>query len=249
MLVDDRVTIATPEGVDVELILAGLGSRFLARFLDTLIQAVLIFALVVITLAGGNGRSRGWIAAVTAIGTFLVVFAYDVAFEVLGSGRTPGKRVAGIRVVGLRGQPIDFLASAVRNVVRVVELVFLYLPSFVLILTTSRDQRLGDIAAGTLVVRETFGGRASDVMGPTAPAPLTVAPDTVAGWDVSTITPAEVLAVRQFLDRRLALPWHIRAYLAGELVQRLTPRLTGVPDNVHPEFVLEGVMVAKHARA
>ncbi len=249
MLVDDRVTIATPEGVDVELILAGLGSRFLARLIDTLVQAVSILALGAIALAIGGPTSRGWAAAVAVLGVFLVIFAYDLAFETLASGRTPGKRVAGIRVVGMRGQPVSFLASAVRNVVRVIEEALLYLPSVVSILGTARDQRLGDLAAGTIVVREQFGGRAPDGANFSAVAPITVTSDAVADWDVSAITPAEVLAVRQFLDRRLSLPWHIRAYLAGELVQRLAPRVTGLPVNAHPEYVLEGIAVAKHARA
>src|SRR4051794_24708665 len=122
MLVDDRVTIATPEGVDVELVLAGLGSRFLARFLDSLIQVGIIIALTIVDAVVGSGSESGWVIAVTIIASFLVVFVYDVVFEVLGSGRTPGKRAAGIRVVGLRGEPIGFLASAIRNVVRVLEL-------------------------------------------------------------------------------------------------------------------------------
>jgi uncharacterized RDD family membrane protein YckC len=245
VLVDDRIAIATPEGVDVELVLAGLGSRFLARLLDTFIQAACILALSVVALIA-HDSAGGWSYAFAIIGIFVVMFVYDIVFEVLASGRTPGKRAAGIRVVGLRGQPVNFRASAVRNVVRLVDLSFLYLPGVVAILTTSRDQRLGDLAAGTIVVRERFGGRRASLAVPPA---LTVPAVAVAGWDVSTISGDDVAVVRRFLDRRLELPWNIRAHLAGELVHRLAPRITGLPTNAHPEYVLEGIVVAKHARA
>ena len=248
MLVDDRITIATPEGVEVEMVLAGLGSRFLARFLDTLIQAGCIIALAIVAWVAYEGGAGGWAGAFWALGIFLVLWLYDVAFETLASGRTPGKRGAGIRVVGLHGEAIGFRASAVRNVLRVIELVLMYLPAVISILTTTRNQRLGDLAAGTLVVRESFGGR-SRAAAPTAWATVTVPAEAVIGWDVSGITSAEVATVRRFLDRRLELPWHVRSYLGDELVQRLAPRIAGVPDDTHPEYVLEGLVVAKHARA
>ena len=92
MLLDDRVTIATPEGVSLELVLAGVGSRFVARLLDMLIQGVIIFALVLgiyVTSAPGTVR------AVVRVLLFLVVFGYDVPFEVWNGGRTVGKAAAG----------------------------------------------------------------------------------------------------------------------------------------------------------
>jgi uncharacterized RDD family membrane protein YckC len=250
VLVDDRITIATPEGVEVEMVLAGLGSRFLARMLDTVIQLGCIIALLIVaavTSDGSDGSADGLGLAFLAIGTFLVLWAYDVAFETLAAGRTPGKRAAGIRVVGLRGESIGFRASAVRNVLRLFEVAFAYLPAVLSIVLTRHGQRLGDLAAGTVVAREAFGGRTPGTVNMWST--LTVPPDAVATWDVSAITPAEVLAVRRFLDRRTSLPWHIRTYLGNELVRRLVPRVTGVPTQVHPEYVLEGVVVAKSARA
>jgi uncharacterized RDD family membrane protein YckC len=244
VLVDDRVTIATPEGVEVELVLAGLGSRFLARLLDTLIQAGCIIAL---GIAGGLAPLGGFGVAFFIVGAFCAFWVYDVAFETLSSGRTPGKRAAGIRVVGMRGEPIGFVTSAVRNVVRIADLSVLYLPGVFSILLTARNQRLGDLAAGTVVVRDAFGGRSSDAA--TTWSSITVTAAAVATWDVSAINADEVLTVRRFLDRRVELPWHVRNYLGSELVHRLAPRITGVPDNVHPEYVLEGVVVAKHARS
>jgi uncharacterized RDD family membrane protein YckC len=206
-----------------------------------------IIALAIIAgIAGSVTDLGGWAVALWSVGTFAVVFVYDVAFETLASGRTPGKRGAGIRVVGLRGEPVTFRASAVRNALRLFEFAFLYFPAVLSILVTTRNQRLGDLAAGTVVAREKFGGRASTAV-PTPP--LTVPAEHVVQWDVSAITADEVLAVRQFLERRVALPWPVRTYLGGEFVRRLAPRITGVPGHAHPEYVLEGLVVAKQARA
>jgi uncharacterized RDD family membrane protein YckC len=247
VLVDDRMTIATPEGVEVEMVLAGLGSRFLARLLDTLIQAVCIIALAIVA-ALASPAIGGFAPAVAIVGFFLVLWVYDVAFETLASGRTPGKRAAGIRVVGLRGEPVSFRASAVRNIVRLFEIVFFfYLPAVIAILSTRHDQRLGDLAAGTVVARERFGGHNPPTL--TTWAAISVPAEAVVTWDVSAITPDEVQTIRRFLDRRLELPWHVRGYLATELTHRLAPKITGAPEDVHPEYVLEGIVAAKQARA
>jgi uncharacterized RDD family membrane protein YckC len=247
VLVDDRIAIATPEGVEVEMVLAGLGSRFLARMLDTVIQVVCIIALLIVAAVASQSGVDGIGLAFVALGMFLVLWAYDVAFETLAAGRTPGKRAAGIRVVGMRGEPIGFRASAIRNVLRLFEIALAYLPAVLSIVLTRHGQRLGDLAAGTVVAREAFGGRAPATENMWSA--LTVRPADVAEWDVSAVTPDEVLAVRRFLDRRLALPWHIRTYLGNQLVQRLAPRITGLPEDAHPEYLLEGVVVAKSARA
>jgi uncharacterized RDD family membrane protein YckC len=239
---DDRVTLATPEGVALELILAGLGSRFLARLLDTVIQLAVILALA-LGVAAGSDRP-GFFTAVVIVLVFLIVFAYDIAFETLNHGRTIGKQAAGIRVVGPTGEPVRFLASAVRNIARILDfLPGLYLIGTISIIATARDQRVGDLAAGTLVVRERFPGMTR------APAPITVSAGAVATWDVSAVGAEEMQAVRQFLDRRLELTGPARSYFAADLANRLAPRVAGIPPYSHPEYVLEGIIVAKQARA
>jgi len=237
---DNRVSFATPEGVTLELVLAGLGSRFLARLLDTVIQLALVAALAIAVNASG---SPGWLQAIAIVLTFLIVFAYDIILETLNNGRTVGKLAAGIRVVGRNGEPVRFLASAVRNIARILDfLPLLYLIGTISIVTTPRGQRVGDLAAGTIVARDRFPGLAH------APAPLTVTPAAVATWDVSAVTPNELQAVRHFLDRRLELRWAARSYFAVDLANRLGPKVAGVPANSHPEYVLEGIVVAKQSR-
>jgi uncharacterized RDD family membrane protein YckC len=239
---DDRVTIATPEGVTIELVLAGLGSRFVARLLDTVIQLAIIFALALgmaITSAPGVVHATGIVLL------FLVLFAYDVPFELLSGGRTIGKMAAGIRVVASGGEPIAFLASAIRNILRLIDfLPVLYATGAVTIVATSRDQRLGDLAAGTLVVRDKFPG-----VGSVNAAPMTVPAEAVATWDVSALDHDDLVTIRQFLDRRLTLTWPVRSHFGNALAARVAPMVAGVPYGAHPEYVLEGIVVAKQRRA
>ena len=243
MQLDNRVTLATPEGVALELILAGLGSRFLARLLDTLIQIGVILALAFGIGAAGTSRS-GVLTAVVIVLVFLIIFAYDIAFETLNHGRTLGKQAAGIRVVGPTGEPVRFLASAIRNIARILDfLPALYLIGTISIIATAHGQRVGDLAAGTLVMRDRFPGLTR------APAPITVSSAAVATWDVSAIGPAEIQAERQFLDRRLELTLPARNYFAADLANRLAPRVAGIPPYSHPEYVLEGIVVAKQSRS
>jgi uncharacterized RDD family membrane protein YckC len=242
---DDRLTIATPEGLDVDLALAGLGSRFLARLLDSVLQLIVIIALAAVAGALHNG----WVQALVNVLNFVAFFAYDIAFEIFASGRSIGKRAAGLRVVRTGGQAVGLGSSLIRNVLRLIDL----LPSFYLVgallIVVSRDnQRLGDMAAGTIVVRERAAKAQIQTAGWTSWSRPTVPADAVAGWDVSAVTPAELMAVRTFLDRRITLPPDARARLAWDLAMRLGSKVSGIPANAHPEYVLEGIVVAKESR-
>jgi uncharacterized RDD family membrane protein YckC len=242
---EDRIRIATPEGVDLELTLAGVGSRFSAALIDFLIQISLLIALAVaFFLADGYG---GWGNAVFTVLAFLLFAGYDVLFEVFASGRTPGKRLNGIRVVRLDGSPVRFLTSAVRNSLRLIDIQFFYLVGIVCILVTSRNQRLGDLAAGTLIVRERLG------TSPRKQAPAPAVPAAVpAGdwqtWDVGGVTAEELVAVRSFLERRSELTVEARAQLAEELAGGLQQKVPGLTDGVPPETFLAGIVAAKEQR-
>src|SRR5436305_1593279 len=151
MVFEDRLTIDTPEGVPLELTLAGVGSRFASALLDYLLQLVILVALALV-LSLGAGLSPGSSAVSTAlwvVGFFLVFWGYDVAFEVLNSGRTPGKAKNGLRVVLESGAPVTFVPSAIRNILRIIDLIpGNYLVGVTAILVTKKNQRLGDLAAG-----------------------------------------------------------------------------------------------------
>ena len=151
---EDRLAIATPEGVQVELVLAGLGSRFTAALIDLVLKVVLLMAVF---LVGAMLSELG--AIILSVASLAIYIGYDIAFEVLAAGRTPGKRVTRLRVLRADGRAVDPLSSAIRNVVRRVDgLLLAYLPGMVSILVTRRNQRLGDLAGSTIVINEA-GGR------------------------------------------------------------------------------------------
>jgi uncharacterized RDD family membrane protein YckC len=239
---DDRVTIATPEGVELSLTLAGVGSRFVSAIVDLAIQLLLIGALYVVFVISDLG---GYGAAAYAIFSFVVVFGYDVLFEVLASGRTLGKRWNGLRVVRTGGQPITLFPSLARNLLRLVDFLPVgYLVGIVAVLWTRRNQRLGDLVAGTLVIRErrTRAGEEAPLAATEARA------RDAAMLDTSAVTAEELAAVRRFLARRRDIDLDARRELAHTMAERLRPKIGGAPDDVHGERFLELVAGAKAAR-
>jgi uncharacterized RDD family membrane protein YckC len=224
---EDRMTIETPEGVSVTVPLAGVGSRFVAAAIDFVIQITLVICAAVVFLGFGVGGGAG--GGLFAIAVFLVFFVYDVAFEVLSGGRTPGKRWTGLRVVRAGGEPVGLVTSAIRNLLRPVDfLPSAYLVGIASILATKRNQRLGDLAAGTVVARapRLKAARAPQLQ-PAAPTPL---PSVLAAWDVSAVTTSEIATVRSFLERRSSLDWGARAELARTMAERLRPRVGGISE-------------------
>ena len=266
----DRLRIATPEGVTVDLVLAGLGSRFTATLVDLTLKGLLILgAFLVASQIGDLGL------ALSSIVSFAIYFGYDVAFEVLANGRTPGKRWTGLRVLRDDGRPVDLLSSAIRNVVRLVDgLPLSYLPAMVSILVTKHNQRLGDLAASTIVVREPRKGEAAAAgfaAAPGASQPVPVAaPLRFGGFglppgvealtpvgraarnaaggeilDVSALSADDLAAVRSFLDRRYDLPPVVRTDLARRIASALAPRVGGATAGLRDEDLIEQVAAAK----
>lgn len=262
--IESRLSVATPEGVRIDIIIAGLGSRFLAAVLDTLIMlAIMIAPLLVVAALFGDS---GWSAAFALIWMFLAIFGYYPFFETIWAGRTIGKRAAGIRVVGANGSSIGFVASAVRNLVRIVDfLPFFYGVGTVSILVTNSNQRLGDLAASTYVIRERSAadravGVPSGAYPPTAPgqesywgdpsaADTPVAPTDRPwlSWDVSAVTQGETALTRRFLERRWQIEPHARAHLAADLAARLRPKVPAAPAWPDETF-LECVVATKSSR-
>ena len=164
-------TIDTPENVSFGYEVAGIGSRFIGALVDLIAVGLLLalanVALVVLLgLTGGldalfvgldsdANAVAGLIIAAYALVQFAIVWGYFLIFELAWNGQTPGKRLAGTRVVRLDGRPAGFLETAVRNLVRFVDFMpTAYAAGFVTMLCNARARRLGDYAAGTLVVRE-----------------------------------------------------------------------------------------------
>jgi uncharacterized RDD family membrane protein YckC len=286
---EDRLSIATPEGVILELTLAGPGSRLVGALIDGLLMIAALAGVYFLFLEPVMEGASPLLAAFFWVFVFLLLFGYHVFFEVLNSGRTVGKLAAGLRVVRLDGGPVSFRTSVVRNVLRIVDVlpgfypVGLYVVGVISVLVTARNQRVGDLAAGTLVVRDPHGaglpsaGSAYAAQSSTRPPPDPSPPGysgplpyagrgpaesyaapppppgasdhDLWGWDVSAITVDELATVRRFLERRGGLDVAARRRLAGQLVERLAPKVAGAPQDLPEEAFLERLARAKAARS
>jgi uncharacterized RDD family membrane protein YckC len=258
---EDRIVTATPEGVSVELVLAGAGSRGVAILLDTLVQgAILLTAGLIASLvevgSASVAPSSGLVATgVLSVLVLLDVLGYFVILEMLTGGRSLGKLAVGLRVVRLDGRPVGFGPSLVRNVVRLADY-GLFLLGLWMILGTKRHQRLGDLAAGTIVIRER---RAASTRRTGAPGvlagsdPAVVAPVASAfgialdasGWDVSAVTAEQVAVAERFLRSRWGYAPAPRARLAARLANLIAPQVAGAPRGLVAEQLLEGVVASK----
>src|SRR6202165_3619445 len=178
-LPDTDLVVATPERVSFDYQVAGLGTRAIAQLLDLLILAAILIAVILAGIAPGALAGSDSVATLIEIlGSFVVVFGYFWISEAIWSGQTIGKKVFRLRAVGDRGEPLTFMQAGIRNVVRIVDfLPYGYGVGFVVLFANGRGRRVGDLAAGTIVVKDSDyvwlwqlpGGR---------PAPRTAPPPT-----------------------------------------------------------------------
>lgn len=241
--------MSTPEGVELDLVVAGLGSRFMASLVDSALQAVLIIPLLALASVSATAG-----AAVASVGGLLVVFGYPTVCDALADGRTVGRRLTGLRLVTEDGGRVGFLAAAVRNIVRLVDfLPAAYSVGALAVIVSARNQRVGDMAAGTLVVRAAPVRRRAAAVVPgagraAAPAEEVAMPEGAGVWDLTRLTAEDVRVVRSFLARRPDLDPAARARVAGELARRLRPVVVGPDPGTPDEALLEQVLAAKAAR-
>lgn len=246
---DHRYYVETPEVVTIAYTVAGPGSRCVAATVDTFVIALLQGALGALvfglgTLAGGGGGGlSNLLLALWAIGAFLLLWGYYLLFELLWSGQSPGKRLVGLRVIREGGRPIDFAASALRNLVRAVDfLPFGYGLGVITMFADSRARRLGDLAAGTLVVREGLPITLDEVARGAAPAPVAPraadAPAAPLLPNLHLLRPEEYDLAQAFLRRRDSLSPARRGPLAADLAARLRARLA-LPHAGDPERFIE----------
>jgi uncharacterized RDD family membrane protein YckC len=251
----DQLSIETPELVALEFPLAGIGSRFIAILIDSLLQAAIVLALILgamlflPSLQKFEAASAKWFIAIVILVPFLLQWGYFALFEAFWNGQTPGKRVAKIRVIQQSGRAITLFESLARNLVRIIDfLPTSYIVGVISIFVTSRHQRLGDLVAGTLVVHE---GQlsASSALGntrlftETAPqAPVAPRPTSLPADALSRLTIADLQAIETFLERRLDMALEVRQSLALRLVTSTAGRMNlPPPTGMHPETFLEEV--------
>jgi uncharacterized RDD family membrane protein YckC len=260
---EETLIIETPERVPLAFALASIGNRFLAVAIDHFIQYLSIFvvAWAFVSLSGVNQSSveesaaalfsemPKWTIAILIIVLFLIFAGYFIVFEWLWNGQTPGKRLLKLRVIREDGRPITLWEAMARNLLRIFDAV----PGFVLpvysvglitIFMSSRDQRVGDVFAGTVVIRErtdeaptfqeTFSSPVSDA------AFRRVQKKTEFQANINVLTESEVEVVESFLRRRWDLSDRQRLWMAWRVALPLMYKLK--PNYDLQTFTYEGFL-------
>ena len=249
---NEQISVETPEQIDIKFQQAGIGSRFYAALIDTAL-------LTLISLVGYYVNRQfiselgdivgNWLGAVGGIIVFALFWGYYIAFEVTTNGQTFGKLALGLRVIKDGGYPIGFADSAIRNLVRIVDfLPFLYGVGLLCMLLNKNWQRLGDLAAGTIVIKTartalkpTGGGSQSDN------ASISIPPrDFIyTTWiQPALVTETEMRVIREYLTRRATLPGYRRAELARTIATPIVEKMGGSGSISYSRF-LEEVYILK----
>lgn len=230
-----RDALVTPGAVVLDLETVGVGSRSIALLIDVL---VLGLGILLISLAGGvflagTGGQGGLGTAAVLVLVITLPIGYPMILEATWNGRTLGKAAMGLRVVTTLGGRIGWREAALRAVIGFFELwVTIGGVAFIAAFVSERGQRLGDLAAGTLVIRtRTAAQRAVPLDLPPAPADAPMAERVAAGG----MSAAEYGVVRGFVERMGQLEPARRRDLAAQLVQRLASRLGPPPTGTAPE--------------
>lgn len=253
---EETLIIETPERVQLEFALASIGNRFLAVAIDHFIQYLSIFLIAwfFLSIAGYSSSDIAdtsgsllsempkWMVAILIIILFLVFAGYFIAFEWLWNGQTPGKRLLKLRVIRDDGRPVTLWEAIARNLLRICDaapgfIVPVYSVGLIVIFLSGRDQRVGDIFAGTVVIRErtaeaptfaeTFSKRITDA------AFTRVHQPTGVKTNVSLLTDAEVEVVESFLRRRWDLTDRQRLWMAWRIALPIMYKLK-------PAYSMEG---------
>jgi len=223
---DEFDIIETPENVDLQRRLAGIGSRFAAGLLDHLLLAVVLILLILLIvivqaplvgIGGVMGQVRSAVLALGILAAFLVYWGYFVYYELRRNGQTPGKRYMKIRVVRLEGGAVTFSAIAVRNLVRVVDALCVYGVAGIAMFATRKMQRLGDLAAGTVVISEEVAEYSAQY--DSKQKVLDDQPAPTAALASTRLSPQEYRLLHNY--------WLRRGQLSLEARERLLPRLLG----------------------
>jgi uncharacterized RDD family membrane protein YckC len=268
----DQLNIDTPELVAIEMPLAGIGSRFIALLIDTLIWAAGLIVLGLVlwafkpALQAFSNLSYQWTVAVFTITIFLLNWGYFTLFEAFWHGRTPGKRVARIRVIQQSGRAIGIFESMARNFIRYVDQIpFFYAVGVIAVFATRQHQRLGDLAAGTLVVRDreqetplwadtgvpadrsSSVGWGTGIRTFTAPAlsqpaalPEPHVSVALSSSGIARLSATDLEVLEGFFARRLDLPLHTRQLLAQRIAEAIQAKSgLEIPPEISVETFLE----------
>jgi uncharacterized RDD family membrane protein YckC len=247
----NHIKVRTPESVELEFTLAGIGNRTIALVVDYLIWGVLLFAVLLIWLIlsfqtqtyFSNIRNiQLWLTAISILLSFAVYTGYFVFFETLWQGQTPGKRYAKIRVIRDDGQPMGVTQAILRALIRPIDdIAFI---GMLLIILTKREKRLGDFIAGTLVVQEQRAIAAANFK--LSPEADSLANELLSTQNFSLLLPDDFAVIREYLQRRSMLDDQARSALSLKLARQARDLLgmQELPFEMTADLFLEAVYLA-----
>lgn len=231
--------------------IAGIGSRFLALLVDSLIQGSVVFiALVASGIVGYTHalQSSPVSAAIVVAGLivmgFLLLYGYFILFEIFWNGQTPGKRIIGIRVLKDSGRRLSAIESIGRNLLRIVDqLPGLYAIGLLCAVLTKQNKRLGDLVAGSIVVREASLRELKAGWQESAHMQL------MAPMGAERLMPDDVVLIETFLQRRHELEANVRYRMAADILRRLDGKLTlAALDGKGVEQILEAAVHERRSK-
>lgn len=250
----NRINLETPESVELEFTLAGIGNRTYALIIDYIVLGILLFLSVVIASfltyqVGVNDFIEGrrediirWIWAIELLIFFAIYVGYFVFFETIWQGQTPGKKRANIRVIADNGRTVDVSKTILRSLLRPIDDI-LFIGVFLIVLT-KKEKRIGDIVAGTLVIQEDKSTNKSDLK--TVPEAELLAVKISEEANISSISPENFAVIRSYLQRRNTMSKKARNEVGRKLalqVQKIID-LSEIPENTTANLFLEAVYIA-----
>jgi len=233
---EDTLNIHTPENVAFGYQVAGIGSRFLATLIDTLLIGVLYIVAIVTYVVvldvlniNPDGSGASWVTAIFILIIFVFYWGYYILFEIFWNGQTPGKRWTGLRVIRTDGTPVTLSEALIRNLIRIVDfLPAMYGVGIITMFIDKQSRRLGDIAAGSLVVhdRAPISIQSLSVKRTINFSPQGLSKVSLDGFPIERLTNDDLNLIEDFLSRRDQLTH--RDQLAIQILSTLHTRL-GLP--------------------
>lgn len=247
----NRITLQTPESVELEFTLAGIGNRALALIIDytalslTLLVFWIVWAVVsyqLVTALSDINNIGTWLIAIALLLNFLIYTGYFVFFEVIWQGQTPGKRYAKIRVIRDDGRRIGIQQAALRSLLRPIDDI-LFIGAFLIILN-QKEKRLGDMVAGTLVIQEEYITAVTNF--PLSPEAKELADRLPEMANLSLLLPDDFATIREYLHRRDQMTPHAKAELSLQMARQIRKaiELQNLPEGLTADVFLEAVYLA-----
>ena len=249
----NKVSFQTPESVELDFTLAGIGNRAYALVIDYIILGLILIIFLIFwaflsfftleLFSGETGNNLElWLFAIQLIIIFTVYVGYFVIFETLWQGQTLGKKRAKIRVIRDDGRIVTISQSTLRALLRPVDDLF-FIGAF-LIIFTKKEKRIGDMVAGTIVIQQKAANKKNNLT--ISDQAFSLASLLQIRGDISQLLPEDFAIIREYLERRGEMLQEARIEISNRLANQAKEIicLEKVPENISANLFLEAVYLA-----